>query len=110
MRTPARLKTATAPAAHSVKELLLGRVGALRQVTERVRKQEILRAWLASQLPANLREKITGISEHEGVLTVFAESAVWCARLRYALAELENLLQREHPEIRRVSARVLPRS
>jgi len=109
MRTRARLKMATAPAAHSVKELLLGRAGGLRQVTERVRKQEILRAWLASQLPATLDEKISGISEHEGVLTVFAESAAWCARLRYALAELENLLQREHPHVRSMQARVLPR-
>jgi hypothetical protein len=82
----------------------------LRQVTERVHKQEILRAWLASQLPAILAEKISGISEREGVLTVFAESAVWCARLRYALGELENLLQREHPQVRSVQARVLPRS
>jgi hypothetical protein len=82
----------------------------LRQVTEQVHKQELLWAWLASQLPANLAEKVSGVSEREGVLTVFAHSSAWSARLRFALAELEDLLQREHPQVRAVNVRVLPRS
>jgi hypothetical protein len=81
----------------------------LRQVTEQAHKQQILCAWLASQLPGILGEKVSGVSEREGALTVFAESAAWCARLRYALAELSDLLQREQPQIRSVNVRVLPR-
>jgi hypothetical protein len=110
MSTRARLKMATVPAAHSVKELLGGRVGALRQVTEQVRKQQTLHTWLASQLPAILAEKVSGVSERDGVLTVFAPSSAWSARLRFALADLEDLLQREHPQVRAVNVRVLPRS
>ncbi|HVY79772.1 MAG TPA: hypothetical protein VG994_02225 [Steroidobacteraceae bacterium] len=40
---------------------------------------------------------------------IFAESAAWSARLRYAIAELDADIRRANPAIRSVSVRVLPR-
>jgi hypothetical protein len=49
------------------------------------------------------------VHEREGVLVVFAESAVWSARLRFALLDLEPALRQEHPRITATQVRVLPR-
>jgi hypothetical protein len=43
------------------------------------------------------------------MLVVFATSAAWSARVRFALAECEPDLRRDHPAIGRISVRVLPR-
>ena len=108
MSARARLKTATAPALPSVNELLRARLSNLNHVTERPGAAPAVAPWLAAQL-GPLSQRIAALSEREGTLTLFAESSAWCARLRYALAELEGALRRAHPAIAAVSVRVRPR-
>jgi hypothetical protein len=97
-------------AVQSVKALLsrssqstLGRVAEQRQL------QSSWRRWLSSKLPAALDARITGVVERADTLVVFAESAAWCARLRYALVELHAQIREENPAIQTVSVRVLPK-
>jgi hypothetical protein len=41
---------------------------------------------------------------------LFADSAAWSARLRYAVQEIEGALRERHPAIAEIKVRVLPRS
>ena len=61
-------------------------------------------------LPAEIHARVSGVNEREGTLVVFAESAAWCARLRFALMELEGSLRAAHPLVQSIEVRVLPRS
>lgn len=60
-------------------------------------------------MPPGLPPKITGITERNGNLVVFADSPAWSARLRYALQELQGEIQEMHPDIKEVTVRVLPK-
>ncbi len=71
--------------------------------------QDFWSAWLSQQLSPELRERITGVHEREGVLVVFAESAAWSARLRFALLELQAALPDALPAVTAIDVRVLPR-
>jgi hypothetical protein len=42
-------------------------------------------------------------------LVIFAESAAWSARLRYAVVELDDDIKRANPAIRSISVRVMPK-
>ncbi len=53
---------------------------------------------------------MSGIVEREGTLVLFAESAAWAPRLRYAVQEIEAPLRQAHPAIMSIKVRVLPRS
>jgi hypothetical protein len=110
MRTRAGLKSVTAPTPHSVKDLLSGRLAHLTRVTDPAAAPQRWEAWLSAHLPVPLPAKICAVHEREGTLTVFAESAAWCARLRFALSELEDSLRRAHPSVTSIAVRVLPRS
>jgi len=66
------------------------------------------RAWLARQLAPELCQHISGIVEREGNLLVFAVSAAWSARLRYALQPLEPRIRALRLDIRQISVRVQP--
>jgi hypothetical protein len=108
MRTGAGFKGASSRPVRSVKDLLTRHAPQLAQLNARAASQEIFRDWLQLNLPAQLRARITGASETHGTLTVFAESAAWCARLRFALADLEAALKLAHPQVQSVRLRVLP--
>ena len=95
MRSRAGLKRVSAPAVHSVKDLLSGRLAHLTRVTDRP-APDLWEAWLSAHLPAALPAKISGVHEREGTLVVFAESAAWCARLRFALGRARDTLRRAH--------------
>jgi hypothetical protein len=73
-------------------------------------RQAFWRPWLEARLPPELPPKITGITERDGILVVFADSPAWSARLRYALHELTPELRKTQPDIKEVTVRVLPRS
>ncbi len=110
MRTRAGLKSNPAPRVHSVKDLLRSSGFALNRVSDQAQRQQFWDQWLRDHLEYALHRRISGISEQDGKLTVFAESAAWSARLRFALAELETQIQSAAGTVRSVSVRVLPRA
>lgn len=63
---------------------------------------------LEAPLVAPLVARITQIVEREGALTVYAESAAWSARLRFALAEHWPSAQAASPDLVRWAVRVQP--
>lgn len=65
-------------------------------------------AWLRGRLPTELAGHIASVSEREGKLVVYAESAAWSARLRYAVAECWTALQAERPQLRDWAVKVQP--
>lgn len=95
---------------HSVKELL-GRVSpTLTRVSDQGNRQSFWRQWLHEQLPPALCQRVSGIVEREGTLVIFAESAAWSARLRYAVQDLEARIRAARPGIQQVAVRVLPKA
>jgi hypothetical protein len=48
------------------------------------------------------------VIEREGELVIFTDSSSWSARVRYALADLDDELKAERPAIGRIIVRVLP--
>jgi hypothetical protein len=68
--------------------------------------------WLREQLPAELAAHLTAVIRRQlpGVrgaqLVLFAESASWCARLRYALGALETEIRARDAAIGRIQVRV----
>ena len=97
-------------AAHSVKDLLARAVPVLSQAADQTARQAFWRPWLATRLSPELTPRITGITERDGNLVVFADSPAWSARLRYALQELHAEIREAQPDIKEVTVRVLPRS
>ena len=95
---------------HSVKDLLARRAPGLTRVTTQLARQNFWSCWLSTRLPAAICPHISGISEQDGTLTIFAESAAWSARLRYAVLELEREIRAAEPGLLSIEVRVLPRS
>ena len=94
----------------SVKTLLGPRGGpALARVTEQAKRQAAWRPWLQAHLAADVMAHVCGIVEKDDTLIVFTESAPWSARMRYAVGEIEGTLRHEHPQIRAVTVRVMPK-
>ena len=65
-------------------------------------------AWLRDILPAELRAHVVDAAPRRGTLIVYAASAAWSTRLRYALAGSLAACQARNAEIRKLSVRVLP--
>src|SRR6185437_17084648 len=69
--------------------------------------------WIRALLPCELAAHLVhvlpkaGAGPHERELVLFADSPAWCARLRYALLEIEQQIRAREPAIRRTRARVL---
>ena len=95
--------------AHSVKDLLARGVPALTHITQQAARQNFWSEWLSAHLPAEISPRISGVSEREGTLVIFAENAAWSARLRYAVLELEPDMRATNPGLNRIQVRVLPR-
>jgi hypothetical protein len=96
--------------AHSVKDLLARPVPSLSQLADQSARQAYWRGWLASRLPGELLARVSGAVQGAQSLTVFADSAVWAARLRYAVRELEPEIRAAAPGVGKISVRVLPRA
>ncbi len=96
----------------SVKDLLTRVTPVLAGITRRVREQQDLKDWTRARLPPELAVYVTEILEKEGELTLFAQSAAWAGRLRYAIEDLEAALAADRPDanIRSVRIRVMPRN
>jgi hypothetical protein len=86
------------------------RAGAtLSRVAEQRQAQEDWRAWLKNRLSADLDAHVTGAVEREGKLTVFADSAAWSARLRFAVVEIDAQIRERDAAISKVIVKVMPR-
>jgi hypothetical protein len=109
MRTRAGIKSNTRSVPRSVKELLGRRFPALARLSGEAAQQDEWSAWLSAHLTPQIGPRVSGVHERDSVLVVFAESAAWSARLRFALLELEPALRQEHPRITATEVRVLPR-
>jgi hypothetical protein len=73
----------------------------------RGRQQEWLE-WFQENLPEELRGAIVNVVHKGDELTLLAASAVWSARLRYAIDALTPELKQRAPDIVKVRVRVTP--
>jgi hypothetical protein len=107
------MRTAAVPQAarpHSVKDLLAHGLPSLKRVTDQAARQKFWNDWLDAHISAEIRTRISGVAERNGTLLIFAESAAWSARLRYAVLELEREIRAAAPELAAIKVRVRPRS
>ncbi len=65
---------------------------------------------LQAVLTPDLLSKVSGTGFERGMLTVYIESAVWAARLRFALAESLPRLQQSAPDLKGTRLRLRPRA
>ena len=100
----------TSPKVHSVKDLIARRTPQLMRVTAQAARQNFWSCWLSEHLPADIRTRVTGVSERDGTLVIFAATAAWSARLRYAVLELEHEIRAAGPQLTNIEVRVLPHS
>ena len=111
VKSPMRSRTALISApVHSVKDLLRRRGPGLTDVTAQSARQNFWSCWLSEHLPAELAVRVSGVNERAGTLVIFAETAAWSARLRYAVLELEPQIRAANATLHAVKVRVLPRS
>jgi hypothetical protein len=94
--------------ADSVKDLLAGKHPALARLSDQAARQGAWLSWLDAHLPNTARAQVSGVVERHDTLVIFTASAAWSARVRFAVAEIETELLREHPRITAVEVRVLP--
>ena len=98
-----------APRPHSVKALLERRNPVFTESSAQQVRQDAWRACLEKILPDSMAAHVSGILERRGELIVYADSAAWGTRLRYAIAECEAALRAGRPEIAAITVRVMPR-
>ena len=82
---------------------------ALKRVSEQTHRRDFWRDWVDAHFPAEITGKITGIVERDGILVLFAESAAWSARLRFAVEEMKSQILAAKSGVTEVNVRVLPR-
>ena len=93
----------------SVKDLLERRAPVLTRVSDQLARQDFWHGWLSTRLATDIRSRVCGVAEQAGTLVIFAESAAWSARLRFAVLELEPDIRAAAPELTCIEVRVLPR-
>ena len=79
------------------------------RVTALAARANFWNEWLSQRLPPELRPRISGVVERERTLVIFAESAAWSARLRFAVQELEREILTAAGGLSGVVVRVRPR-
>jgi hypothetical protein len=93
----------------SVKELLQRSTPVLAGLQREALRQRDWLQWVKRELPAELAPHVTGVTEQCGELVIFAESAVWGVRLRYAAPQLLTAMSGQQANIVGVKIRVVPR-
>jgi hypothetical protein len=93
----------------SVKDLLQRAHPALARLSAQAQLEERWRTWLGRNLPVEAAAQVSSVVQRHDTLVIFTHSAVWSARVRFAVAEIETELKRAHPAISAVSVRVLPK-
>jgi hypothetical protein len=86
--------------------------GAARAGAVRALEEEPWLDWMRALLPPDLAAHLVQVlakTAASGVreLVVMADSPAWCARLRYALLEIESRVRERDPSVARLVARVL---
>ena len=115
-KTGARIRRRTSPTGpagtasrhgniKSINELLSHRSG-LRRIVDSIPAQLSWAEWLRAALPAPLAGHIVNAVPKNGQLVVFADSAAWGTRLRYALAAMQTDIAGRDATILRASVRV----
>jgi hypothetical protein len=79
------------------------------RVTTQAARANFWSEWLSNRLPAEIRARVSGIVERDDTLVIFAESAAWSARLRFAVRELEREILTGAGGLTGVVVRVRPR-
>jgi predicted nucleic acid-binding Zn ribbon protein len=93
----------------SVNELLSHRSG-LRRIVDSIPAQLSWAEWLRATLPEPLAGHIVSAVPKSSELVVFADSAAWATRLRYALAALLPAISARDAAILRMTVRVQMKS
>ena len=93
----------------SVKDLLLRSTPVLAGLQREALRHHDWLQWVQRELPEELASHVTGVTEQAGALVIFAESAVWGVRLRYAAPQLLGVISRQQASISDVKVRVMPR-
>jgi hypothetical protein len=93
----------------SVKDLLQRSTPVLAGLQREALRQRDWLQWLQRELPTELAGHVTGVTEQSGELVIFAESAAWGVRLRYAAPQLLRAIGTHHKGIAGVKIRVVPR-
>jgi hypothetical protein len=93
----------------SVKDLLARRAPTLMRVTTQAARASFWNEWLSKRLPAETVARVSGVVERDDTLIIFAESAAWSARLRFAVQELEREILTAARGVTGVVVRVRPR-
>ena len=89
----------------SVNDLLSNRSG-LGRIVERIPAQLSWAEWLRTQVPVVLADHIVSAVPKTAQLVVFADSAAWAMRLRYALAAMQPQILARDATLLRTSVRV----
>jgi hypothetical protein len=93
----------------SVKDLLLRSTPVLAGLQREALRQHDWLQWVQRELPEELASHVTGVTEQAGELVIFAESAGWGVRLRYAAPQLLGVIGQQQANISGVKIRVMPR-
>jgi hypothetical protein len=93
----------------SVKELLQRSTPVLAGLQREAVRQRDWLQWVKRELPEELAVHVTGVTEQSGELVIFAESAAWGVRLRYAAPQLLSAMSSQPTNIVGVKIRVVPR-
>jgi hypothetical protein len=93
----------------SVKELLQRSTPVLAGLQREALRQRDWLQWVQRELPEDLASHVTGVTEQSGELVIFAESAAWGVRLRYAAPQLLEAMSVAQMNIAGVRVRVVPR-
>jgi hypothetical protein len=93
----------------SVKDLLQRSTPVLAGLQREALRQRDWLQWVQRELPEELAGHVTGVAEQPGALVIFAESAVWGVRLRYAAPQLLTAASAQQANIVAVRIRVVPR-
>src|SRR5580692_12475675 len=91
----------------SVKDLLLRSTPVLAGLQREALRQHDWLQWVQRELPEELASHVTGVTEQAGEIVVFAESAVWGVRLRYAAPQLLAAMNAQQANILGVKVRVV---
>jgi predicted nucleic acid-binding Zn ribbon protein len=85
---------------------LLGKRGSLASIKAAIPVQQSWAEWLRLVVVAELAGHIVSALPKDAELVVFADSAAWGTRLRYALVTLQSEIAARDPAISRITVRV----